>query len=485
MLSREILYEGDGLLTLGSRGERLYGRKNFFELYAIFTSPPVLRVRAGRDEVGHVQAGFVQGHDGRKGPLCFRLGGRAWQVVEIDWGRGAMSVKPASATQVPNWVGAPGVLSLAVCQAMRETLVSDDTCGAMLTSSAQAALRSLREGYSELLHASPAPIESTGDTIQWHTFAGGSINRLLAAGLERLTGKKWVSGNLTLRSKEADLVETNRAIAQLPGLGWEPIASDKAHAMVRGVISKFQPCLPEEAEDRLLAEKLLDLPGALRFLARTRSAIAPVVGEAGRLVDEAVDVIPDQSPELVIPPGAIACQPRNAIDWIDDTEALGAACAAMAREGMLGVDVETALDLTTCCLIQVAAVDRTWLIDALALSDLTPLAPVFASVTTTKVIHNARFERRVLAKVGLVLNAVYDTLEASRARRGEDAPGGHSLAAVVHRELGVHVDKRMQVSNWSRRPLSPAQRAYAAIDAEILLQLAVSLRGDALINQSG
>lgn len=471
MLSREILYEADGLLSLGTRGEKLYGRKNFFELYAIFNSPPVLRVQVGRDEVGYVQAGFVQGHDERKGPLCFRLGGRSWQVLEIDWGRGTMSVKPAPSGGVPNWIGAPGVLSFAVCQAMRDTLVSDDLDGVTLTPAARAELRSLREGYAGLLDLSVAPVESSGDTIQWHTFAGGAINRLLAAGLEELTHKKWVSGNLTIRSKEAGLAETNQALAQLASLRWEPIATAKAHAMVRGVISKFQPCLPEEAEDRLLAEKLLDLPGTLRFVARTRTAIATSVGEGTRLTDVAIDVIPELQPELVIPVGATTYAPRNPTIWVDQHDALAAACAAMATEPVLGLDVETALDFSTCCLIQIAAPDRTWLIDALALPDLAPLGPVFANPAITKVIHNATFERRVLAKLGFALAGVVDTLTASRARHGREAPGGHALSVVVHRELGVYLDKTQQVSNWARRPLDAHQKMYAAADAEVLTVL--------------
>ena len=80
MLEREILYEADGLLSLGQRGEKLYGRKNFFELYAVFTAPPVMRVQHGKEDVGYIQALFVSMHDRNKGPLCFRLSGRAWEV---------------------------------------------------------------------------------------------------------------------------------------------------------------------------------------------------------------------------------------------------------------------------------------------------------------------------------------------------------------------------------------------------------------------
>jgi ATP-dependent Lhr-like helicase len=476
MVSREILYEADGLLSLGLRGEKLYGRKNFFELYAIFTSPPVLRVLAGRDEIGHIQAGFVQGHDGRKGPLCFRLGGRAWEVLDLDWSRGTMAVKPAPAAGVPNWLGPPGVLSLAVCQAMRETLTTEDLDGVTLTPAAKGDLDALRDGYADLLAASAAPVEESDDTIQWHTFAGGAINRLLAAGLEELTHKKWVSGNLSIRSKEAGRAETQLALAKLADLRWEAVATAKAHAMVRGVISKFQPCLPEAAEDRLLAEKLLDLPGTLRFLAQTRASVAEAAGAGARLPDAAVDDVPDLRPELVIPAGVLAYQARNPVVWVDTAAGLAAACAAMARETVLGLDVETLLDLATCCLIQLAGPTCTWLLDPLALPALTPLAALFARADLIKVIHHAAFERRVLAKLGLELDGVFDTLDASRARHGRDAAGGHSLAAVVRRELGQHLDKAQQVSNWARRPLGEAQLRYAAADAEVLLALWAALK---------
>jgi ATP-dependent Lhr-like helicase len=471
MVAREILYEADGMLSLGRRGEQLYGRKNFFELYAVFTVPPVLRVMHGKEDVGYVQALFVTMHDRDAGPLCFRLAGRAWQVGEIEWGRGVLRVRPADHGRVPTWLGQPGVLSEALCQAMMDILVNERDEAKWLTTASARELQFLRDGYTGLLELGTAPLEVTAEGVQWHTFAGGAVNRLLAAGLEKETGAKWVSGNLSVRAKDLGLADATEAVAKLATLDWEQAASDAAHAMVRGMISKFQPCLPQDAEDRLLAERLLDLPATLRFLsnARVNRRRAVERPEGLRLV-EAEDRV-GVTIEIPLRSAAEVLVPQNPVQWIDTPATLRSLCEELQRCTVLGLDVETALDFGTVCLIQIASDQATYLIDPFAVADLSPLAAIFERIEPVKVIHNATFERRVLARVGLRLEGVVDTLVESKRLRGRDALGGHSLAIVCERELGVRLDKGAQTSNWGRRPLDAEQLRYAALDAEVLLKL--------------
>jgi ATP-dependent Lhr-like helicase len=274
MLTRDILYEADGLLSLGERGEKLYGRKNFFELYAVFTAPPMLRVLHSRSDVGFVQAQFVSMHDYSRGPLCFRLAGRAWEVGQIDWARGVLHVRPAESGRVPNWLGFPGALSLRLCQAMMDVLLEEDSReGAWLTAEASQALAMLRDSYGDILAAGIAPLELLQDGAVWHTFAGGAINRLLSAGLEQVSGCKWICGNLSLRGKITSPAAAEKLLARLKDLNWEHTAMEAAGSMVRGLVSKFQPCLPQEVEDRLLVERLLDVEGTQKFIAGVRPAI--------------------------------------------------------------------------------------------------------------------------------------------------------------------------------------------------------------------
>ncbi|CAK0885039.1 unnamed protein product [Prorocentrum cordatum] len=62
----------------------------------------------------------------------------------------------------------------------------------------------------------------------------------------------------------------------------------------------------------------------------------------------------------------------------------------------------------------------------------------------------------------------FDLLQAQRRC------GGAGLRALVRASLGRDLDKSQQCSDWSLRPLSEAQRHYAALDAHALLQLFAS-----------
>jgi len=157
--------------------------------------------------------------------------------------------------------------------------------------------------------------------------------------------------------------------------------------------------------------------------------------------------------------------------WIEERAALEAVCLKLHEEAFVGLDVETTLTTQRMCLMQVATPSATYLVDTLALSSLSVLAAFLESRKTKKLIHNAPFETRVLAACGLPLAGVVDTLQLSRRLRGRNIPGGHSLSVVCQRELGKPLDKTEQTSNWQRRPLSQSQIAYAALDAEVLLQL--------------
>lgn len=165
-------------------------------------------------------------------------------------------------------------------------------------------------------------------------------------------------------------------------------------------------------------------------------------------------------------------EPRNPVEWVDTPEAAAAACERLLHEPRVGLDVETTLDEPRqICTIQLAARDRTYILDAIAISDWSPIKAVLENENVEKLIHNAQFEGDLFAKRTIKIRNVFDTLPASRKKHKRGTDGGHKLGEVCARELGVYLDKTLQTSDWTKRPLSPEQIKYAALDAEVLLEL--------------
>jgi hypothetical protein len=105
-------------------GERLYGFRNFTELYAVFSTPRILTVLHGGQEVGTVEAAFVQGQDVAQ--LTFILAARTWRVTSADLSHGILRVEPAPEGKHTRWNGRPTLLRRELCQAIREVLVTSE-----------------------------------------------------------------------------------------------------------------------------------------------------------------------------------------------------------------------------------------------------------------------------------------------------------------------------------------------------------------------
>jgi ribonuclease D len=121
------------------------------------------------------------------------------------------------------------------------------------------------------------------------------------------------------------------------------------------------------------------------------------------------------------------------------------------------------------CLVQVAdARGRGHLVDPLALRDLSPLGPVLADPGTLKVLHAADNDLAYLKRLyGVTVVSLFDTAVAARFL-GAPALG---LEGLLTQYLGVTAVKSRQKDDWSRRPLTAAQEAYALDDVLHLIPL--------------
>ncbi|MCY1059701.1 DEAD/DEAH box helicase [Nannocystis sp. SCPEA4] len=264
MLARGILADHGGRLWLGPRGEQLYGRRHFAELYAVFSAPRLINVHAHDRELGAVDAKFLEALGESDGPATFTLGGRAWQVTSTDWSRAICRVVPAERGGHTRWTGNPRPLSAAVCQSMRRILC-DDSVPPIWSARARKILAEQRALHA-FLRDDDAPLLRDGSELCWWNFAGGRTNLLLARLLEAELGGKVVARDVSLSFRQeagASEVAVRELLARCTAQG-RPTPADAlrfAASATCGRLSKFEPCLPESHLASLQAEALLaDIP---------------------------------------------------------------------------------------------------------------------------------------------------------------------------------------------------------------------------------
>ena len=119
------------------------------------------------------------------------------------------------------------------------------------------------------------------------------------------------------------------------------------------------------------------------------------------------------------------------------------------------------------CLVQVSDGEEIYLVDPLAIEDLSPLGRYLESASIW--LHGADFDMRLIAaEFDLLPGFVLDTQIAARLV-GEER---FSYANLVEGHFGVVLSKSSQKENWGQRPLPDKMCEYARNDVRYLLPLA-------------
>ncbi len=171
----------------------------------------------------------------------------------------------------------------------------------------------------------------------------------------------------------------------------------------------------------------------------------------------------------------------NPARWIRTPGELGELARSLAGAAAFAIDTESNNFFRyhiRVGLLQVADPDgRAFLVDPMALPDLSALGPVMADPRVEKVFHDAGNDVADLKRdFSLEFASIFDTAVAAqfcgRTRMGLDT--------LLKEEVGVHLvkPKDIQRCDWCRRPLSPAHERYAADDVAHLLALRDRLRAE-------
>lgn len=183
----------------------------------------------------------------------------------------------------------------------------------------------------------------------------------------------------------------------------------------------------------------------------------------------------------------VVTSPRvpNAEDlYIDTPEALAALASRLTDAPWLAIDTEFLREKTyraRLCLIQLAAPGIVACVDPLVLPDIDALRPILCNKGITKILHAAHQDLEILYQLwGEIPMPVFDTqIAAALLGQGEQIGYGRLVAEAID----VTLDKGHARTDWSQRPLDPAQIHYAADDVRYLGELyaqqhtALSARG--------
>jgi ribonuclease D len=165
---------------------------------------------------------------------------------------------------------------------------------------------------------------------------------------------------------------------------------------------------------------------------------------------------------------------------ITTTDSLAEVCGRLQRHPFVTVDTEFLRESTyypKLCVAQIASTDEAVVVDALADGiDLKPLFNLMADDNVIKVFHAARQDIEICwHAAGLIPAPLVDTQVAAMVLGYGDSIAYDQL---VQRITGDSLDKSLRFTDWTRRPLSEAQIAYAISDVTHLRDVYVRLEAD-------
>lgn len=169
-------------LAPGPMLEQVYGRGHYRELIATFSGGDLLTARHGVSDIGQLDPMLFADRD--EGLPKVLLGGRAWQVVSVDWKKRIAQLDPAEGGGKVQWMGSGPGMSAALADAIRRVLIDGQLGEAALSKRAATTLAELAQQIPA--GDQPQTEELSPGRFRLWNFAGSRANRrqaILDAGL--------------------------------------------------------------------------------------------------------------------------------------------------------------------------------------------------------------------------------------------------------------------------------------------------------------
>ena len=166
-------------------------------------------------------------------------------------------------------------------------------------------------------------------------------------------------------------------------------------------------------------------------------------------------------PEIDIPPPWIVTSSSELVEVLSEIK----------TAPQLAVDVESDSFYAyqeRVCLIQISSLEKDYIIDPLAVSDLSSLGEIFSNPAIEKIFHAGEYDVICLKRdYGFKFQNLFDTMIAARFLSEREL----GLKAAIARHFGIDLSKKHQRADWGKRPLNDEQLRYAQLDTRYLIAL--------------
>ena len=246
----DFLVEDSGMLFIGPRAEKEFGRRYFMDLLTSFIADLELKVIAGRREIGTVSPLSLAGHD-KVSAKPLLLAGRAWKIEAVDWNKHEVLVTEDREKGKVRWPSAPIAEGFELVRASRDVLLGA-TPEVNFSKRSIALLATIREDMDSTVDAGGLVLSRRAKGITFWTWAGLRANETLLSGLGYPDGT--AADNLSIRLPAEISIEDIRTVDVATAL---PVISPEA---VEGL--KFSAALPPGLASATLAARFVDRAGA-------------------------------------------------------------------------------------------------------------------------------------------------------------------------------------------------------------------------------
>ncbi len=248
-----VAYDGVWM-SMGDEGEKKFGRRHFLELISVFTASPSFEVLHGTNSIGTLDwMALAQGDGPKRHPII--LAGRSWDVQSIEWKTRRIFVTPSEKRGKVRWAGLKRGLSFSAAQRIRDILLSDALSNRW-SARAKEQLRTQRQELGTLAEqCGHIWRNSEEDRVSWTTFAGATLNAIIASLLEAKLSLEstWDDFQISMPSEtDTSLVRHLAAeCLQAPDLGALIPANQE---LINHL--KFSACLPNAFAHRAVQGRL-------------------------------------------------------------------------------------------------------------------------------------------------------------------------------------------------------------------------------------